>query len=388
MGDAGPDREIGRAPAVGRFAFGLAISAPVITFANLALRPIQAGDALGRFAFGDYLGLRLISTTLALAAILGLAMAASPDRGTLASALALGVAKAFEAVSDVVLGRFQRGERLDLVARSQVSRGVLSAGFVAAALAATGRVEIAAIGIAVAGALVLIVHDLPMVASLDAPIPRFRAEVLRSLAWLALPLGVATMLSSLNANLPRYFLERSRGGADLGAFAALAYLATAGTTAISALGQAATPGLARSFASGDLRGFRRSMRRDLSLGIAVGLAGLAGSIGLGGPILSALYRPEFAAYASILPIVMMAAAFEYVGSLMGYGLTAARSFRVQPWLFGASAAVMAMSCGTLVPRFGPAGAAWSLAIASAFGMVATTACLAFALRRSAREFRR
>src|SRR4051812_28390850 len=58
--------------AVGQFALGLAVTAPVVMFTNLHLRVVQATDAKHQYRFGDYLALRLITTTLALLIITGI----------------------------------------------------------------------------------------------------------------------------------------------------------------------------------------------------------------------------------------------------------------------------------------------------------------------------
>ena len=57
---------------VGEFALGLAITSPVMVFSMLQLRVVQATDARHDYSFADYLGLRLVTTILALAAIVGI----------------------------------------------------------------------------------------------------------------------------------------------------------------------------------------------------------------------------------------------------------------------------------------------------------------------------
>ena len=60
--------KLGSPEIVGQFALGLAITAPVIMLTNLQLRAVQATDAKRAYSFGDYLGLRLAVTPLALLA--------------------------------------------------------------------------------------------------------------------------------------------------------------------------------------------------------------------------------------------------------------------------------------------------------------------------------
>ena len=104
--------------AVGQFALGLAVCAPVVMLTNLQLRAVQATDARGEYEFADYLGLRLLMTGLALAVIAGVALVAYSSVTTLVI-LAVGLAKSFEALSDVLYGLLQQRERMDRIAKSR-----------------------------------------------------------------------------------------------------------------------------------------------------------------------------------------------------------------------------------------------------------------------------
>ncbi|MDZ4874013.1 MAG: hypothetical protein CLLPBCKN_003409 [Chroococcidiopsis cubana SAG 39.79] len=64
--------KLGSPEILGQFTLGFALTAPVIMFTNLQLRTIQATDAKQQYYFGDYLGLRLLATGLALLIIIGI----------------------------------------------------------------------------------------------------------------------------------------------------------------------------------------------------------------------------------------------------------------------------------------------------------------------------
>jgi O-antigen/teichoic acid export membrane protein len=63
------------AEAVGEYALGTAITAPLFLFAGLHLRAAQATEAARRFRFQDYLGVRLAGMALAIAATAVIAVA-------------------------------------------------------------------------------------------------------------------------------------------------------------------------------------------------------------------------------------------------------------------------------------------------------------------------
>lgn len=363
---------LGSPTAVGRFALGMAICAPVVLLGNLQLRSVLATDARDEHAWADYLGLRLVTTVAALAVIAGIA-ALGYRRDTAVVILLVGLAKAVEAASDLCYGWFQKRERMDLVARSMMLRGPLALGALAAGLALTREVAWAVAGMAGAWAAILAAHDLPAVAGLlgdrertPGRGPRFDHRALLGLARLALPLGLATLFLSLNHNIPRYFIEHHLGEASLGVFAALAYVVVAGEIVIRALGQTAMPRLARHWAAGERAPFDRLLRRLLALGCGLGLAGVGLAALLGEPALALLFGAPYAAEAGVLTWIMVAAALTYLGSLLGYGVAATRAFDRFTLPYAGVSAVALAAAAVLVPRHGLLGAAWALcAIAAA-----------------------
>jgi hypothetical protein len=53
--------KLGTPETVGKFSLGLAIVGPILEFANLRLRQIQATDAKREYLFGHYFALRLFT---------------------------------------------------------------------------------------------------------------------------------------------------------------------------------------------------------------------------------------------------------------------------------------------------------------------------------------
>jgi len=98
---------------VGEFALGLAISSPVMLLANLELRALISTDARRQFRFQDYLGLRLLTTLIAVGATACLALALGSTGEITRIIVALGVFKATEAVGDLQYGLFQQRGRND-----------------------------------------------------------------------------------------------------------------------------------------------------------------------------------------------------------------------------------------------------------------------------------
>jgi O-antigen/teichoic acid export membrane protein len=197
----------------------------------------------------------------------------------------------------------------------------------------------------------------------------------------ALPLGVVLMLVSLNANLPRYAIERHLGTRELGAFAAVASIVNAGSTVINALGQAAMPRLARRFGERDWPRFRQLAAKLAALALILGAAGVLLSAVFGKMVLRVLYRPEFEAYSGLLVVVMSAAILLHVANAFGYVVTSVRAFDAQMPLFCAVAASCGLASWWFVPRFGLHGAVLALAAAACVQIGGQALILARAFRR-------
>jgi O-antigen/teichoic acid export membrane protein len=283
---------------------------------------------------------------------------------------------------------------MDRIARSLIIKGPLSLVGLAAGFLLTRTVLGGVAGLALSRLILLVGYDMRSPAWLarreDLRGPAGRVALSRArwdwaalgqLTWLSLPLGVTTMLISLNTNLPRYFLESHSGAYELGIFAALAYLFVAGSTVVSALAQSASPRLAKYYASRDVYPFRRLLVRLVAIGLLLGSAAVLVALVAGRQILTILYEAEYARYVEVLLWLTLAYALSYAASFLGVGMTAARYFRVQPVVFGLLTAVTLLLSFLLIPQYGLYGAAWATIATNAFQFLAAFAVIAHAIRR-------
>jgi O-antigen/teichoic acid export membrane protein len=375
----------GSASIVGQFALGLAISAPVFMFANLQLRAVQATDVRREYRFADYFTLRILTTTAGFGAIACLVLALPLDKTTRGVVLLVALAKSVECISDVIAGLLQMHERLDQVASSFMIRGPLSILAFGVIFLSTHSLIDCVGAICLARLTVVLGYDVRRAKEALLPDERwFRWDwrASRRLFLLSLPLGLVMMLISLDANIPRYLLERFSGSRELGIFASLAYLLVAVSMIVSALGQSATVRLSSMFAECDFAGFKRLMVKLGAIGIAIMVLGLAVADLWGRILLTLLYRPEYGEHTGLLLILMAAAGAGAVGSFIGYGLTAARCFRSQVPLIATSTLISAGVAALLVPRYGSIGAALGV-LASAFTFALGAALLLICFTRNA-----
>ena len=373
---------LGSPEKLGELALGLALSAPVILFTNLGLRKVQVTDVHGQFQFGDYLGLRLLMTALALAIVAGIAVGARPDASAGAAIFAVGLSKAVEATSDVVYGVLQQGERMELIAASLCLRGVLSVAVLGAGMALTRDVATGMFGVSAAWMAVLLLHDMPRAKRVLAGLgggrfrPRWSGRTLGKLALLALPLGIVTPMVALTSSVPAVLIEKLRGPGELGIYTALAYAYAAANRVSSAMGEAASARLASYYARGERRPFARVLGKLLLLAGTVGAAGLVLALTAGRPLLRLFYGPAYGEHSDILVGFMLAAIAGNLACVLDYSMTAMRRLRIQPLLAGGAVLVLAALCRHLIPSLGLRGAVLALGGVAVLQGAATLAVVA------------
>lgn len=378
----------GSPDSAGQFVLGLSICAPVMSLVMLQLRSVQVTDVRGRFSFSDYLGARIAWTFIGLLGVVVWAALASPDLLTFQVVLLVGLMKSIDSVSDIVRGLFQHHERMDLNAISLIYKGGASLLGFAVALRLTGSVVWATGVAALAWAVSLATYDLIQAARMTGTLggdsatiaPRFHLDSMKQLTWIALPLGVVMAVISLQTNIPRFVLQASHGSASLGYFGAIVYPMMAGMIVTTALGQSASPRLARFFET-DLNAFIRVTIRLTLLSALLGAALIAATLVLGEWFLGIFYGETYAAFQSEFIVLSVAWGIQLVASCWGYGLTAAQRFRIQVALTGISCLATAVAAWILVPAHGVLGASWSVLVTSLSMAVGFCIALVYAIRR-------
>lgn len=196
------------------------------------------------------------------------------------------------------------------------------------------------------------------------------------LGVLAVPLGIGSMLLSLNTSVPRYFLEAYWGERALGLYAGMAYVAVATGMLVNSVGQTVSPRLAQEWAAGSLGRFNSLLFRFTLLAAAWGLLGISLAWLIGGQVLTLLYGEQFRDDSGLFVWVMSVAAVSHLSSVAGFGMTAARIIASQSVQFSLVAAMGVMAGYLLIPRFGIQGAVWSLGVSVITQLLLSFSCLA------------
>jgi O-antigen/teichoic acid export membrane protein len=286
-------------------------------------------------------------------------------------------------VSDIYLGLFQQRRVMRPSGLSSAVRGALSTLLFTIVLYATRNLVYAAGALALGCVTVLAVWDCraPVFLRLRASERRFRWGNLHRLFRVAAPLGIAVLLVSLNANIPRYFVHAAAGNSGLGVFSALASVQAAGFLVVNALGQVIIPRLARAHNVGDLRGFRKLVFVVLGA-LAVACGGAIVLIFFAGDrLITLLFGAAYAGQNRTLLALTAAASLVFASSILSSAATAAKKLVHQAAAMAAATATTAIGCYFLVPRMGGFGAALSALASSALSFALLAAICSDELRR-------
>lgn len=380
--------KMGNPEMVGQFALGLAITAPIIIFAEMSLRAVQVTDAKDEYSFKSYLQLRLLTIFLALIVIAAIGFSANYRTETKWVIFIIGLAKSAEAISDIIFGLVQKYEQMDKIAKSIIIKGLSSLLITTVTLYLTNSLFFMVIGLTLTWTLILSTYDV-FIASV---ILRSRSnnwsrektiksniqalfdfwtdrQKLWHLFILSFPLGFVMLVVTLKTNIPRYFLEAFSGERELGIYAALAYVMVVGNTILKALGQSASPRLAKYFANNNLKKAGILLFKLMIIGFFLGLIGVIVVLVAGKEILTILYRPEYAEYVNVFFWVMIAAGIRYFGGFFGTTMTAARYFKIQVPINIVLVLVTLLTSYWLISKYGLMGAAWVSCVIFASEMI-------------------
>lgn len=372
---------------VGQYGLALALTAPAFMLAQLGLRDLYTTERDAE-SFPTYLALRLLSLAGALA--VAAVVAVSGRYSAAVAAVIVGVAgcKAVEGVSDLLYAPMQRGERMEFMGRSFVFRGLLSVSAAAAAMYATRSLVAAVLAMLAAWTVVMVLYDLPSARRvLPASValrPAWNAPAIRAVAWMSLPLGGVALLGSLQSNTGRYLLELFSDRASLGYFTAVA--ATVGSLDIINLAMTRTA-LSRLGAvyRSELGAFQRELLKLGAFGALVGVLGLAGGALLGRTLLTLAYGKAYGDAAGVLLWLLAGRIAVFMYTYIKAAQVVMRQLRAQLAVSAASSALGFAAGLLIVPRYGIAGAAMSVALTQWLALGIGSAGLALSFSRVAAE---
>jgi O-antigen/teichoic acid export membrane protein len=349
----GPER-------LGEYTVAMAVCAPIIVFTRLNMQTVQATDSRDEYDFGDYALARIILTLGGLALIAGYGIFSSHSFETAFVLIGVGLFKSFESLGDIVQGLLRKHERIGAIAKATHMRSITLLFGVMIGIYALDSFPAGIMLVALAWWLVFVAYERGQVRKLNVS---WHSTNWRRSAYLirkCFPSGLGMLLGSLTVNVPVYVIEHSRGVAQAGYYSAAAFFMALGGLVAAALGQAVMSRLSVEFNS-DKQRYKTTLKTMLLVSCALGgsailLAGLIGK-----DTLAFLYGNDYAAHATVLLWITVAAALSFPATLFGLSLTISRRFSTGLLVHIVSLAAVSILAAVFVPSYGLVGGAWALA---------------------------
>jgi len=376
---------------VGQYALGLALIYPLMMLTNMQLRSVMNSAGAQRADFGNFLSLRLLMTTVALAIAFVIAQILHYSRELTEVVLIVGCAYGIETISDVFYARLQLHDRLAEVAKSMMIRALLSVLGMGVAVYLSGSLVWGILAVVIARCIVLLGYDISQ-RTQNVPgesgrlsnkilAPRFDLKEQFGLLRHGLPLGIVVLLTTLSSSLPNFFIKHGLTERDLGIFSVISLTISVGNMAVVSLGQAAFARLARSYFNRNAAEFDALLGKLLLAGAAIGAVGMIVSQFAGREILTMIFRREYAERADLLPWIMAAGAILFMAQFVGFGLTAAGYYYAQVLPNILATISLVVTCNWLIARHGLFGVILSMLIAALVQLVTSAIVLIVKTRK-------
>lgn len=353
--------------AAGGLALAMSISSLVQPVAEFRLRTIQVTDVQNELKTGEYLGLRLVSTTLAFALGIAYSLITCSLQSLpvivlyLIYSMAVNLIEGFHAID-------QKHLRMDFIGISYIIQGVSSLLLFIIALSVTNSLEDAVGVIAIANIMVLFLYDKKKASLLE--LIKLKLNLNKSIKVLLslTPIVLAQICSSSVLTIPKQALTASFGAAALGIYSSVASPATivqmgAGYIYSPLLGEFAAR-------------FNEDRRKGLRLLKKVVVYISAATFGLSvlllvftRPILAILFGSKIIAYTNLLGMVLICTYFTAFAWFFNDLLLSIRDFRGS--FFGniAASAMSIVLSFILVPQLGMNGVSLTGALSYGLALV-------------------
>ncbi|HDR7609998.1 TPA: oligosaccharide flippase family protein [Bacillus mycoides] len=366
---------LGDAKVVGEFGLMLAITGPVYMFFTMQIRnKVTSEDS----NLSSYIEIVILNVVLGTIASLVICFVTNASSNVTQLVLVYLLAKNVQLVSELVYGFLQQQEKLHEVGFSNFIKGISSTFLFFIFYYLTRDILLATFSIGLSWLFILLIYDIPKInINRKKNIKDYLRlpNDIKKISYLyraLLPLGIISLLYSLNTNITRYFITYYMDTEKLGYFTALSYLMIAGNTLVGAIGQSFCNRLSRYSNRESKSDFNKLFNKLVAFGVMLGLLSTLLTFYLGELLLYILFGPEYIEYSSLLTILMAATIFRYPAEFMGYATIATKTYKnelpqlifmliatcicsfllIPIWgLYGAAITLLVGSCITAIGRF-------------------------------------
>lgn len=377
--------KITNAEMVGIFSLGLALTAPLVLLMRFNLRISVASDINNEYQFSEYFLFRLYTSIIFFISMIIVANLYPSDLYTKAVVLCLSLGKVFESISDILHADWQKKERFDFIGKAKVLKSILSTAMFIFVILLFENLLLATISLSAMWFLILIFYEFKIFNKYNTLSLGINKKKLLYLLKLTFPLGLAQLISSLNANIPRYIVEYFHGIELLGIYSALIYIIVAGTNFMIAFSNVLVTRLAYFYNNKKNKKFVKLL---LYPSIVIIIGGLLGAWIIyyhGDILLETIYSKEYSFFSYVFTLMIFMAIISYLNIFLDAGIASTRNFKVLPIINFISMTFTIAFGLILIREFAINGAVFTLIIAEFIQLIIRLLVLNSILRKNKKE---
>ncbi|MCP1160720.1 oligosaccharide flippase family protein [Bacillus infantis] len=346
----------------GVYSLGLAICAPLVMLANLNFRALQSTNLSMKMGFNSFKRIRVFGLLFIIGFLFVYLVVSGYNNEIFLSLFLMALCKIIESCSDLYYGLFQYNERLDIVSKSTIFRGLFGTISFGIAYIITGKLTVALFILLLVWTLNLIFYDYKK--SKQFLEGSFSKKVSRdnviSLIKMGIPIGLVAFLGSLSVNIPRIVFEKYLTLEDLGYFTSIFYLILVIGKFMTSLSSAVLPKLARLYEEQEMKLFLKIFKVILLILLIISSFLILLSYYFGDDILTILYGNEYKNYKFLLLLVMIYGSFNYFAFSLEIGLNAMRGYKFRLYIEILATMLVLFLSVNFIPNYGVNGGVYAL----------------------------
>lgn len=341
----------------GIFALAWSITHITFSFFGMQARGLIATDLRSEFSYPTYRKFIALANLCALGTALCISTLTEQSMDLMLCTIALGFARSFENMSDLLYGFFQRSGKIHYAGQALLGKNLI----LALLLFSVWEWDLASTAISTLYLLSRIIGFLIEKANTffgerERSAPEQNLAELFRIAW---PLGLSVGILALSLAIPRFFLKHWTGLEAVGCYSTIAALIGAAGTLTNSLGQFYSTVMCRCFVAGMATPFLKICFRLVILVLAIGSC-FATSEPLWEESLQFILG-ENLGNSHFIRTMIWAGTFQCCVFILGFAFSAMREFKTLATLHSVFLAITAVAQAYFIYHFGLQGAAYGLA---------------------------
>lgn len=313
---------------VGVFVYAGAFTSPLMLALEMQLRNFYITDHDKQIKLNDYITFRIITNIIGVVALAITAYYVKPEFFMVILIVAL--IKVFESQLDLIYGVYQKENRLDYVAYSRIIRGLIAIVTVTIVSFVFKNLMYSLTAYFFSWFILYFFYERKQVVvrgyvlSNQLQLVKPKKEQMKILLFLCAPMFISIFIDKYYLNYPRVIVEKLLGVKMLGIFGSLLYFKSLGGQFITSLAQSAIPKLSNYVKIKNIKPFNKLLFKMVFIGMSIGLI-LSALAYIGGkPLLTLLYKKEYADYANVLSVILLGTTVTFSYIFIATALTCIR----------------------------------------------------------------